>query len=125
MTNETSPCHVFLSPVVDMERIINNMMTWFNISEEQLRTEKEVATPVGQQLYWDYYCYVKEHPIDCWNKPTAILYGSDDDLCEVDRILNFTQQFNCDLTIMEQGEHYFHTEEQLAFFKNWIENHTC
>lgn len=115
---------LFLSPVVDMERIINNMMGWFNISEEQLQTEKEVATPIGQPLYWDYYCYVKEHPIDCWNKPTAILYGSEDDLCEVDTVLNFTQQFNCELTIMEQGEHYFHTEEQLDFFGEWIENQT-
>ena len=112
---------LFLAPVVDMERIIKNMMAWFNISEEQLRTEKEVATPIGQPLYWDYYCYVKEHPIDCWNKPTAILYGSEDDLCEVDTVLNFTQQFNCELTIMEQGEHYFQTEKQLEFFRNWIE----
>ncbi|PKM61103.1 MAG: alpha/beta hydrolase [Firmicutes bacterium HGW-Firmicutes-4] len=115
---------LFLAPVVDMERIIKNMMAWFNISEEQLRTEKEVATPIGQPLYWDYYCYVKEHPIDCWNKPTAILYGSEDDLCEVDTVLNFTRQFNCELTIMEQGEHYFHTEEQLDFFGEWIENQT-
>ncbi len=112
---------LFLSPVVDMERIIKNMMTWFNISEAQLRAEKQVETPIGQPLYWDYYCYVKEHPIDCWNKPTAILYGSDDDLCEVDTVLNFTQQFNCELTIMEKGEHYFHTEEQLEFFRSWIE----
>ncbi|TYC83732.1 alpha/beta hydrolase [Acetobacterium wieringae] len=112
---------LFLSPVVDMERIINNMMTWFNISEAQLRAEKQVETPIGQPLYWDYYCYVKEHPIDCWNKPTAILYGSEDDLCDADTVLNFTQQFNCELTIMEQGEHYFHTEEQLEFFRSWIE----
>jgi hypothetical protein len=113
---------LFLSPVVDMERIINNTMSWFSISEAQLQTEKEVATPIGQVLYWDYYCYVKEHPVNIWNKPTAILYGSTDDLCEFDRVSNFTQQFNCDLTVMEHGEHYFHTEEQLAFLKRWIES---
>lgn len=112
---------IFLSPVVDMARIINNMMTWFSISEEQLKTEKEIATPIGQILYWDYYCYVKEHPVNSWNKPTAILYGSADDLCEFDTVSNFAQQFNCDLTVMEHGEHYFHTKEQLNFFKQWIE----
>lgn len=112
---------LFLSPVVDMERIINNMMTWFSVSEAQLQTEKEVATPIGQILYWDYYCYVKEHPVNSWNKSTAILYGSDDDLCEFDTVSNFAQQFNCDLTVMEHGEHYFHTKEQLNFFKQWIE----
>ncbi|KNZ40889.1 alpha/beta hydrolase [Acetobacterium bakii] len=114
---------IFLSPVVDMERIINNMMTWFSISEEQLRTEKKVATPIGQDLYWDYYCYVKEHPVNSWNNPTAILYGSDDDLCEFDTVSNFVHQFNCDLTVMEHGEHYFHTKEQLEFFRRWMETH--
>jgi alpha-beta hydrolase superfamily lysophospholipase len=111
---------IFLSPVVDMERIINNMMTWFSVSKEQLKAEKEVATPIGQILYWDYYCYVKDHPISSWNKPTAILYGSDDDLCECEMVSNFAQQFNCDLTVMEYGEHYFHTKEQLEFFGGWV-----
>lgn len=120
--DDLSQC-LFLSPVVDMERIINNMMSWFSISAAQLQAEKEIATPIGQVLYWDYYCYVKEHPINSWNKPTAILYGSDDDLCEFDTVSNFAQQFNCELTVMEHGEHYFHTEEQLAFFSRWIENH--
>ncbi|MBC3900658.1 alpha/beta hydrolase [Acetobacterium malicum] len=120
--DDLSQC-LFLSPVVDMERIINNMMSWFSISAAQLQAEKEVATPIGQVLYWDYYCYVKEHPINSWNKPTAILYGSDDDLCEFDTVSNFAHQFNCELTVMEHGEHYFHTEEQLAFFSRWIENH--
>jgi pimeloyl-ACP methyl ester carboxylesterase len=86
-----------------------------------LQTEKEVATPIGQPLYWDYYCYVKDHPVDSWNTPTAILYGSDDDLCEFDTVSNFAHQFNSDLTVMEHGEHYFHTEEQLGFFRCWIE----
>lgn len=111
---------LFLSPVVNMERIINNMMTWFHVSEDRLKTEKEVPTPVGQTLYWDYYCYVKEHPITSWNKPTSILYGSKDDLCEFNVVSAFTKQFNCNLEVMEQGEHYFHTEEQLQFLRHWV-----
>ena len=50
----------FLSPVVDMEKIIKNMMMWFNVSEEKLKKEKIIPTPIGQNLYWDYYCYVKK-----------------------------------------------------------------
>ena len=111
---------LFLSPVVNMERIITNMMSWFGISENRLETEKEVPTPIGQTLYWDYYCYVKEHPIALWDKPTAILYGSADNLCEFDVVADFTKRFDCDLQIMEQGEHYFHTEEQLQFFRQWL-----
>ncbi|MBW9172775.1 alpha/beta hydrolase [Clostridium estertheticum] len=114
---------LFLSPVVNMERIINNMMTWFSVTENRLKTEKEVSTPIGQTLYWDYYCYVKEHPIVAWNNPTSILYGSEDNLCEFDVVAAFAKRFNFELQVMEQGEHYFHTEEQLQFFRQWLKKH--
>ena len=38
-----------------------------------------------------------------------------------DTIKNFSNKFNSDLTILENGEHYFHTEEQLKFYKEWLE----
>ena len=113
---------LFLSPVVNMKRIIKNMMKWFNIDEQYLKNEQTVKTPIGQNLYWDYYCYVKEHPVDKWNMPTSILYGAKDDLCEEDTILNFVKRFNCNLTVMDKGEHYFHTQEQLNFFEKWLES---
>ncbi|MDR0924470.1 MAG: alpha/beta hydrolase, partial [Hungatella sp.] len=57
---------LFLSPVVDMSRVIQNMMKWFDVTEEQLCREKEVSTPIGQTLYWDYYQYVINNPIIKW-----------------------------------------------------------
>ncbi|MBP1908021.1 alpha/beta hydrolase [Methanolobus bombayensis] len=116
---------LFLSPVVNMEQIIDNMMRWFNVSEEQLKNEQEIPTTIGQTLYWDYYCYVKENPIDHWNKATAILYGKEDDLCEFDIVSSFVKEFNCDLEVMENGEHYFHTSEQLSFYRQWVKEHIC
>ncbi|WP_053955024.1 alpha/beta hydrolase [Inediibacterium massiliense] len=116
---------LFLSPVVNMERIITNMMIWFNVSESRLKVEKEIPTPIGQTLYWDYYCYVKKHPIVVWNHPTSILYGSEDNLCELDVVSAFVKFFNCDLEVMEGGEHYFHTKEQLQFFRKWLQKHIC
>ncbi len=116
---------LFLSPVVNMERLINNMMIWCNISENKLKEEKEIKTTMGQTFYWDYYCYVKEHPIDEWSNPTSILYGSNDDLCEFEVISEFVKCFNCDLQVMENGEHYFHTEKQLEFFRQWLKKHLC
>ncbi len=111
---------LFLSPVVDMGRIIDNMMQWFGISEKRLQTEREIATPIGQTLYWDYYCYVKENPVSFWKSPTAILYGAADELCERERIMTFVDEFKCSLEVLEGGEHYFHTAEQLAFFRQWL-----
>ena len=112
---------LFLSPVVDMKKIIDNMMLWFNISEESLEEKKEIMTPVGQMLYWDYYCYVKSNPVSVWNNPVSILYGSKDDICDFSVISRFAESFGCSLHIMEDGEHYFHTKEQLSFFTDWAD----
>ena len=46
---------LFLSPVVDMARLLEQMMNWFQVSEETLEREGTVPTPMGQPLYWDYY----------------------------------------------------------------------
>lgn len=111
---------LFLSPVVNMEHIIDNMMVCFNVSKEQLKTEQEIPTHIGQTLYWDYYCYVKENPVIQWDNLTAILYGKEDNLCEFDFVSSFAKKFNCALEVMENGEHYFHTPEQLNFFRQWV-----
>ena len=112
---------LFISPVLNMKRIIDNMMLWFDIDEEYLKSKQTVKTPIGQNLYWDYYCYVKDNPIDKWNIPTNILYGLKDDLCESDIVFKFVKRFNCNITVMDKGEHYFHTQEQLKFFKQWLD----
>lgn len=114
---------LFLSPVVDMGRIISNMMMWFNVTPERLQKEQEIETTIGQILYWDYYCYVNEHPVDKWNVATVVLYGAKDDLCEYETISNFAKRFHCQLEIMQQGEHFFHTNEQLNVFKNWLKRY--
>ncbi|AJD27123.1 putative alpha/beta hydrolase [Clostridium botulinum CDC_297] len=111
---------LFLSPVVNMEKIIENMMMWFNITPECLQKEMTIETPIGQKLYWDYYCYVKQHPINTWSIDTNILYGAKDELCEFETINDFVKKYCCGLEVMDTGEHYFHTEEQLNVFQHWL-----
>jgi uncharacterized protein len=112
---------LFLSPVVNMERIIVNMMEGFQVSEERLKAEKQITLPIGQTLDWDYYCYVRENPI-CfnWKTPTAILFGSDDNLSEWKEISAFAKRYQAAVKVLEHGEHYFHTEKQLQEFEVWI-----
>ena len=120
-TDEDIKNSVFLSPVVNMKIIIDNMMLWSNTTEKELEEKLEIKTNFGQTLYWDYYKYVKENPIINWNKKTFVLYGNKDNLQDENIIKDFCNDFNCSLTILENGEHYFHTEEQLEFYKNWID----
>jgi len=111
---------LFLSPILDMERLIRNMMNRFNISEQELKEKREIATPI-ETLNWDYYCYARENSIRKWNIPTAILYGSEDNLTEREVIDDFYKRYNCELTVMNGGEHWFHTEWQLAFLDKWLD----
>jgi len=119
--NENIKNCLFLSPVVNMKVIIDNMMLWSNITEEDLKAKQEIKTDFGQTLYWDYYKYVKENPILNWNKTTHILYGNKDNMQEQNVIQDFSNKFNCKLSILENGEHYFHTEEQLSYYKKWLD----
>jgi pimeloyl-ACP methyl ester carboxylesterase len=114
---------LLLSPILDIELLIQNMMKWFNVSEEMLKEKQKVPTPIGETLDWDYYCYVKEHPINKWDVPTSILYGSEDNLTERNVVNNFVKRFNSDLTVLQGSEHYFHTEEQLNFLRQWLVKH--
>ena len=55
----------------------------------------------------------------------AVLYvpgkgGSRDNLTSLETISRFVQTHNADLTVMESGEHWFHTEEQMKFLDDWI-----
>ena len=112
---------VFLSPVINMKVIIDNMMLWSNTTEEKLKEKQEIKTDFGQTLYWDYYKYVKDNPITNWNKKTYILYGDKDNMQDRATIERFIKDFNCNLTVLENGEHYFHTEEQLNYYNNWLD----
>ena len=110
---------MFISPIVNMERLISDMMMWSNVTEAELESKKEIPTEFGETLSWEYLAWVRNHPV-LWKIPTRILYGSKDHLQAMDTIQSFAAQIGADVTVMEGGEHWFHTEEQMAFLDNWI-----
>jgi pimeloyl-ACP methyl ester carboxylesterase len=111
----------FISPMVDMEKMIFNLMQWSGVTEEELKSHGKIPTSFGEDLSWNYLCYVREHPLN-WNVPTKILYGSNDNLTSFETMSNFAKKHNAELTVMENGEHWFHTEEQMKFLDEWILN---
>jgi len=90
---------LFVSPILDMKKFI------------ELMPQREE----------DYYEWVINHPITHWNVPTFILRP------EVDMVVSevvgrdFTGKHLCNVTMMPDGEHWFHTPEHLAFLKTWEE----
>ena len=109
-----------ISPVVDMERLIGNMMQWAGVTEQELAEKQEIPTQFGETLSMQYLRYVREHPI-VWQVPTRILYGEHDNLTSMQTICAFAGKTGAALTVMPGGEHWFHTEAQMQFLDRWLQ----
>ena len=99
--------------------LIADMMMWSNVTEDELRNKKEIPTEFGETLSWEYLCYVRNNPV-AWSIPTTVLYGENDNLTSLDTVREFTNKVGASLTVMENGEHWFHTDNQMKFLDSWI-----
>lgn len=119
---EESLDHVyFLSPIVNLFELIDDEMQREQITEEQLEREQEIETKNGMMLDWQYYNYVKTHPVISWEYPTYILFGGQDKFQSKTQIRKFVHDFQCKLKIEEDAGHYFHTKEELESYAAWLE----
>jgi len=109
----------FISPIVNMEKLITDVMRWANVTERMLEDAGTIETEFGETLSWEYLCWIRKHPIK-WNTTTSILYGQNDTLQSFKTIASFSKEIGAELTIMENGEHWFHTEDQMSFLDKWI-----
>ncbi|HBL40914.1 MAG TPA: alpha/beta hydrolase [Ruminococcaceae bacterium] len=109
----------FVSPIVNMEKLICDMMTLANVTESKLKEKKVIPTTFGETLSWEYLRWVRDNPFK-WKIPTEILYGEKDYLQTIDTINYFSSKSGAKVTVMKNGEHWFHTEEQMAFLNEWI-----
>lgn len=110
---------MFISPILDMERVIMDMMNRAGVSEDDLRMKGEIVTSSGESLSWEYLRFVRENPL-AWNAPTEILYAGNDTITSRETVNNFASGHDVKLTVMDNGEHWFHTEEQIAFLDEWL-----
>ena len=107
----------FISPIVDMEKLLTDMMKWANVTEQELESKGIIHTDFGEDLSWEYLSYVRSHPIE-WHVPTQILYGRNDQLTSKETISDFANKHQAPLAVMQGGEHWFHTEKQMKFLDN-------
>ena len=97
------------------------MMLWAGVTEEILEKQGGIPTTFGETLSYKYLCYVRDNPI-CWTVPTEILYAEKDNLTSRNTVEQFVSSHNAHLTVMENGEHWFHTDEQLNFLCKWLKS---
>lgn len=91
---------MFVSQILDMKKFIELM----------------------QQREDDYYEWVVNNPITRWDAPTHILRPEIDMIVSEEIGRDFISLHQCQVTIMPNGEHWFHTAKQLAFLKEWEES---
>ena len=109
----------FISPVVDMETLILTMLKQNNITENELKSKKEIVLNSGEKLSWEYLSYVRTNPI-IWNKKTYIIYGENDFITPKNIIKSFAKKIKSKLKIIKNGNHWFHTKEDMDSIYNWI-----
>jgi len=110
---------LFVSPIVDIEKLIRDMMTWAGVTEAELHEKGEILTGFGETLSWRYLSWVREHPSENWHCPTAVLYAGQDSLTSREMVEAFAKAHDTTLSVMENGEHWFHTPEQLQVLAAW------
>lgn len=114
---------LLVSPILNMEQLILDMMKWASVSEDDLRKRRSIQTDFGETLSWEYLTFARRYPITKWNAQTEILYAGQDNLTGRHTVDDFTDRFRSGLTVMEDGEHWFHTPEQLDVLSAWTEQH--
>ncbi len=123
LQTQTPEKALLVSPVVDMEKLILDLMQQAGVTEEQLHAAGEIPTDFGETLSWPYLCWVREHPLR-WRTPTQVLYGEADELTSYAVLDRFKRATGAQLTLLADGEHWFHTKTQLAALQSW-EEHNC
>ena len=111
----------FLSPVVDMNLLIASLLKANDLTPKEVLFAGTLVKN-GQTYYAEDLRYATAHPIDRWPVRTQILYGENDAVSDRNAVEAFTKRCGAKLTLMPGGEHWFHTPQQLCFFKNWIGN---
>ena len=91
---------LFVSPILDMKEFVDDLST---------RED-------------DYYGWVINNPITHWDAPLFILRAEVDLFVSEEVGRDFISRHQCHITIMPDGEHWFHTAKQLAFLKEWEES---
>lgn len=97
----------------------DNMMLQAQVTEEQLKERQEIKTETGVVLSWKYLCWVREHPVKSICKETNILYGTQDEMIPYKIVKKFSEENNCRLNFVENGQHWLHTDREVAAMRKW------
>ena len=110
----------FISPIVSMFQTIVDLMSMYDIKDKELKDKGFIELEDGTVLSYDFYQHVSMDE-DHWEVPTDILYGAYDTEVCTGSMLEFLENHPlAKLTVKSDSEHYFESEEEKEFIKEWI-----
>jgi len=112
---------LFQSPIINMNHLIQQMFIWNGITEEQLRREKVIPTPLDT-ITEEQFDFFRTHPVSEWPNKTSILFGAKDNMQTRNIMEEFIQKFGGTLTVSETSEHPFMAPGDSQIFINWLRN---
>ena len=112
----------FISPIVSMFQQIIDLMAMYDIKDKDLQKKKFITVDDGTVLSYDFYQHVSTDE-DHWDVPTEILYGAFDEVVYTGSMMEFLENHpRAKLTVKSESEHYFESDEEKEFIKQWIKN---
>lgn len=123
LKNENIEKCLFVSPLLDMERTITDLMKLANVSQNQLESQKEIKTDFGQTLSWEYYCFACNNPVKPICSDTEILFATNDNIVPFDTVKYFAENNKCNLTLLKGAEHWIHSQNDVKQMEEWEKKH--
>ena len=110
----------FISPIVSMFQNIIDLMSMYGIKDKELEQKKIIKLDDGTVLSYDFYQHVSNEE-DHWKVPTEVLYGAYDEVVYTGSMMEFLENHPlARLTVKSDSEHYFESEEEKEFIKEWM-----
>ena len=108
-----------VSPLLDLEYYIPDMMAEYSVTDEQLEAEPEINTPRGV-LEWPYLRFVEKHPARL-DIPSWIIRGDQDEVVPLDALSRFVGASGVELVQIEGGQHFLGQPPHLDTVVAWFE----
>ena len=109
---------LFVSLAQNINRLIVRMITWAGVTEAKLCGKGKIQPDLDEALSCRYLTWVREHPVKVCAVPWRFI-GRTEELAFIGVVNAFIAAHPAALTIVENGEHWFHTPEQLQVLAAW------
>ena len=108
-----------ISPLLDLEYYIRDIMAEYSVSDEQLEAQTVIDTPRGV-LERSYLRFVEEHPARL-NAPSWMIRGDQDEMVPLNALSRFVGAPGVELVQVEGGQHFLGQPPHLDTVVAWFE----